>query len=138
MPKTIRFLVTLAASALGLIAISPRAHAQLETFETLSSYNGQGIIGFTNGNIALAQTFTNILELQSITFRITNTGADSVNQNFSAYLVQWNTASGQAAPLSTFTAPVVAGNAGSDVTSPEPSTPFTTFTVPPLGGGVQG
>lgn len=139
MPKLLRPIYLLAATSVALAMSAHRAQGQIETFQTLTSYNGSAIIGFTGGNTALAQTFNDVLELQSVTFRITNTGTDSGSQNFAAYIVQWNTATGQASPLSTFTAPtnpnatLVSGANPTDVTSSEPATPFETFTVPPVG-----
>jgi hypothetical protein len=124
----------LAAGLLAFLA-APRAHAQLVTFETLSKYNGQGIIGFTGGSTALSQTFSNVLELQSVTYRFTTTGTDNVSQSVSAYLVQWNPATGQNLPMTTFTAPTTAGDATSDATATEPLTPLQTFTIPPAGTG---
>jgi hypothetical protein len=135
MPKTIRSLSLLAATALGLVALAPRVHAQLETFSTLNSITGAGTIGFTGGNTALAQTFTNINELASITFRFTNTGSYADNQSIQAYLVNWSGTAGSGNPSSTFTAPTSPNNPGSDVTGSVSQTPVATFTVPPVGTG---
>lgn len=131
MPKVIHSLSLLAAAAIASFAFAPRAHAQIETFQTLTSYNGSGIIGFTGGDTGLAQTFNDILELDSVTFRFTTTGADTVAQTFAAYVVQWSGSASSGNPLSTITAPTTVG--GSDQTVSVSSTPFETFTVPPAG-----
>ncbi|HVW19652.1 MAG TPA: hypothetical protein VHC86_00410 [Opitutaceae bacterium] len=141
MPKTIRFSI-LAAAALALAAFTPRAQAQVETFETLSAYNGSDAIqGFGGGTTALTETFTNVLELQSITFRFTLTGTDNVSQNISAYLVQWNQGAGALGTAkTTFTAPtdpnatLVGGANPTDTTVAGPA--YTqSFTIPPAGSG---
>ncbi len=133
MKKLLGAISVLAAATVAFLA-APKAHAQLVTFETLTSYNGAGIIGFTNGSTALTQTFNNILELQSITFRFTTTSGTSstVAQSFSAYLVQWNP--GSSTVSSTFSTPVAA-NSSTDSSVTEPTVAAQTFTVPPVGTG---
>ena len=133
MTKLIRPFTFLAAASVALF-LAPRAHAQLETFDTITSYNGAGIIGFTGGNTALTQTFSDVLELQTVTYALTTTGTDNVSQNVAAYLVQWGTSGpSNNTPLTTITAPTSVG--GSDSTVAVSSSPIATFTIPPAGTG---
>jgi hypothetical protein len=134
MSRLFSLLSLIAAAPLALL-LAPSAHAQIETFDTIPSYDGQGIIGFTGGASALTQTFTDIQELDSVTFAITNTSPTTVAQNIDAYLVQWSTAND--APMTTLTAPTTAG--GSDAAPVTISTsPIESFTVPPVGTGGWG
>ncbi len=118
-------------AAMLIALLVPSVRAQVETFDTIPSYNGQGIVGFTSGNTDLIQTVTNVLELNSVTFQITNTGADAVSQNINAYLVQWDTTN--AVAETTLTAPTTVG--GNDVTNTISTSPVASYTVPPVGTG---
>lgn len=146
MPKTIQSFTTLAAAAFALAMLAPRAHAQVETFETLSAYGTSDSIQGLGTN-ALSETFTNVLELQSITFRFTPQGTDDTAQNISAYLVQWNPGNGvRGNALTTFTAPTdpnatlnVNGSNPTDATQNVGSVYTQSFTIPPVGlGGSNG
>ncbi|HEX3728469.1 MAG TPA: hypothetical protein VHV47_01605 [Opitutaceae bacterium] len=141
MPKTIRSLTTFAAAAFALAVFAMRAHAQVETFETLSAYGTSDSIQGLGTN-ALSETFTNVLELQSITFRFTPQGTDNAPQNISAYLVQWNPGNDvKGNALTTFTAPTdpnatlnpLSGANPTDATQNVGAAYTQSFTVPPVG-----
>jgi hypothetical protein len=129
----LRNLTALLAAASAAFAFGPRASAQVETWNTIVDYVGEGITGFTNGTTALTQSITDVAELDSVTFALTTTSGTNatVTQNINAYVVQWNTTTDS--PMSTFTAPTSVG--GSDSTIAANMSPISSFTVPPVGTG---
>jgi len=125
----------LGAGMLALI-IPSHARAQLETFNTITDYNGSASYGFTGSGTVLSQTFTDIAQLDSLTYQFVEVGTDSVDQTINAYLVQWDPPTNSVD--STITTETTLNDPGSDVTTSLSDSPLATFVVPPLAGDGNG
>jgi len=136
MKKLSDYLAVLAAALFALVLASG-AHAQIVTFNTIVANTGGSNINFTTGNnVALSQTFSNVAELNSLTYAFVENGTDTTDQTISAYLVQWNTTNNSV--MSTITTEAAPNNAGSDFTTSLSSTPLQSFVVPPAAGDSYG
>lgn len=83
LPPTFRLL--LAASS---IAFAVSAHAQLQTYETISNYSGSSQQSILN-NRSVGQVFTELLGIQSLTYNFFNNGASTAT-TLSAVFAEWN------------------------------------------------
>lgn len=87
----------LLVAALALIGLSASAQI-ITTFETISDYTGS-TISFAN-NRALTQTFSNVLQVQSMTYRFVRTsGAATAADTLNYYFVEWDTNTNRATTL---------------------------------------
>jgi hypothetical protein len=130
---------SLSVAAVGAVALAfaTGVHAQIVTFNTIVANNGSANINFTTGNnVALSQTFTNVAELNNLTYEFVENGVDSVDQTIQAYLVQWNTSNNSV--MSNITLETTPNSAASDVTTALSTTPLSTFVVPPVSGDSYG
>jgi hypothetical protein len=126
--------LTLLAAASVAFVLAPRVHAQIVTFNTIVAANGSLTEGFTNGDTALSQTFSDVAELNSLTYQFVEIGNDTVAQTVNAYLVQWNTNGSSSSVMSTISLPngtPQPHTATTDTTTALSATPLDTFTVPP-------
>jgi hypothetical protein len=122
----------LAAIAVALVLPSG-AHAQIVTFNTIVSANGNQTNGFTGGNTALSETFTNVAELNNLTYQFVEIGNDSVDQTVNAYLVQWNTSTNSID--STITLETSPNSTANESTTALSNSPLLSFTVPAITSG---
>lgn len=92
-PRSLRYLAAIFAFAGATLAAS----AQIITyFETISDYTGSNI-SFANGR-ALTQTFTNVLQIQSMTYRfVRSTGTSATSLSY--YFVEWDSLTNKATNL---------------------------------------
>jgi hypothetical protein len=87
--KLLTYISVPAAVLVALLA--PAARAQIETFDTISTYDLGGsdsIQGFGSGT-ALTQTFTDVAELNDMTYQFVSQGSSSQASSITAYLVDW-------------------------------------------------
>ncbi len=75
------------AVLLGLSALAATSSAQLVTYETLSTWNGS--VQTLNANAAYVQTFSNVTEIQSMTFRFTASSSSTLS-SVNAYFAEWD------------------------------------------------
>jgi hypothetical protein len=81
----------LSLSAALFVAFATTAKAQLTTFETISSWTGS-VYTFT-ANRVYAQTFSNVLQVESMTYRFASASNSAAALNLSASFVEWNNTS---------------------------------------------
>jgi hypothetical protein len=124
--------------AVFLAMLAPSARAQIETYDTVTSYGNTGSLGQPSGVYSIAggtafgQTFTNVLEMDDLTFQFVSasngTSTSGSSTSLTAYLVGWNTSTNtviSGAPLFTqsFTIPPTndTGEGGFTAVSPDDS-----------------
>ena len=73
MNKLFRSLSAVTAGAVALVFASA-THAQIVTFNTIVANTGGTNVNFVNGNVALSQTFTNVAELNNLTYEFVENG----------------------------------------------------------------
>jgi hypothetical protein len=128
-----RSLSVLAAAVVALLVAS-RAHAQIETFNTIVANDQSTNINFTSGSaVALSQTFSDVAELNNVTYEFIENGTDSVSQTINAYLVQWNPVNNSV--MSTITLETTPNSTANESTTSITDTPLQSFVVPPATGG---
>jgi len=134
MKKPVSALASLAAAAIALM-IAPRVSAQIETFDTITNYNNTENYGFTSSQTTLSQTFTNVAELNNLTYEfVSGSGGDNQDQTIQAYLVDWN--STYAAPNNSLTVDTTPNATATDVV--ESPLLISSFVVPPTSGDSYG
>lgn len=91
--KTKSFLTLALIGCLGAFA-APAVRAQVQYFETISSFTGS-LTSFANGK-ALIQTFSNVTLVDSMTYRFASTSSSFGGTTLNAYFTEWNPATGNA------------------------------------------
>lgn len=117
------------AAAIVAFCSAPAAHAQIVTFDTIVTNNGTNNVNFSGNNSALSQTFTNVAELNNLTYEFVQNGTDSIAQTINAYLVQWNPSNNRV--MSTITVETTPNSSASDTTTALNTSPLFSFVVPP-------
>lgn len=115
-------LALIVASGLAFAAV---ARAQVQTFETISSYSGSSQWSIPT-NRAAGELFTDLLGIQSVTYNFFNNGSSSATQ-LSAKFAEWN-----GTGLPNFNGSLATVDARFTTL-----VDFGTFTVPAFTGGVD-
>lgn len=110
------------ATSLAFVAVG---RAQIQTYETISSYSGSSQWSILN-NRAAGELFTEVLGIQSLTYNFFNNGSSSATQ-LSAKFAEWN---GTGTP--NFNGSITTVNSRFTTL-----VDFGTFTVPQFTGGAE-